>query len=107
MRPSRLGDVARDLSVRKSSPRSPALSQRRKERHTVAGATPVDLDRSLTRRILLGAVTALAVARPLVAGEDPGRLHSLEACSGQILNLLWLIVAFAAAVWFAVTGRET
>ncbi|MFL5341447.1 MAG: O-antigen ligase family protein [Gemmataceae bacterium] len=51
-------------------------------------------------------MTALVVARPLVAGEDPGRLHSAEASSGQILNLLWLVVALAGGVWLARAPRR-
>jgi hypothetical protein len=58
------------------------------------------------RRVLLGAVTALIVARPLVSGEDPGRLHSPEAMSGVILNLLWMIAAFAGAIWLAGSPRN-
>jgi hypothetical protein len=80
------------------------LSLSRKERR-FAILTPADLDRTLPRRILLGAATALLVARPLVSGEDPGRLGSAEACSGQILNLLWLIVAAATAIWLGFSGR--
>ncbi len=41
----------------------------------------------------------MIVARPLVSGEDPGRLRSPEAVSGIILNLLWMVVAFAGAIW--------
>lgn len=67
---------------------------------------PAALDRGdWARRVLLGAVTALIVARPLVAGEDPGRLHSPEAISGVVLNLLWMIVAILGAVWFARSPR--
>lgn len=58
------------------------------------------------RRILLGAVTALVVARPLVVGEDPGRLRALESTSGQTLNLLWLLVAIAAAIWLTRSPRR-
>lgn len=54
---------------------------------------------------MLGAVTALVVARPLVAGEDPGRLQAPEAVSGIILNFLWLIVALGGAVWLALAAR--
>ena len=57
------------------------------------------------RRVLLGAVTTLVVARPLVSGEDPGRLHSPEAASGQILNLLWLLVALGGCIWLARAPR--
>jgi hypothetical protein len=55
--------------------------------------------------VLLGAVTALIVARPLVAGEDPGRLNSPESMSGVVLNLLWMITAILGAIWFARSPR--
>jgi hypothetical protein len=57
------------------------------------------------RRILLGSLTALVVAGPLVAGEDPGHLHSSESLSGIVLNMLWLVVVVAGAVWVAMSGR--
>jgi hypothetical protein len=80
------------------------LSRRRKETHAVdAPRHPMRGERF--RRYLLGAITALVVARPLVAGEDPGRLLALESVSGLILNFLWLIVALAGAVWLAYSGR--
>jgi len=60
----------------------------------------------VARRVLLGAVTALLVARPMALGEDPGRQHSPEAASGVLLNLLWLIAAVAASIWAAATGRS-
>jgi hypothetical protein len=50
-------------------------------------------------------VTALVVARPLAAGEDPGRLHAPEAVSGIVLNFLWLVVALGGAVWLAMANR--
>src|ERR1700722_11529470 len=57
------------------------------------------------RRVLLGAVTALIVARPLVAGEDPGRLHSPESISGIVLNLLGIVAVVVGAVWLARSRR--
>jgi hypothetical protein len=60
----------------------------------------------LFRRVLLGAVTALVVVRPLVSGEDPGRLEATEAVSGLILNVLWLVVALGGAVWLALSPRR-
>ena len=59
------------------------------------------------RRVILGAVTALIVARPLVAGEDPGRLHTPESISGIVLNLLWMITAILGAIWFARSPRTS
>lgn len=80
------------------------MSRRRKEsRERTASEPTVGTD--LGRRVLLGAVAALIVARPLVTGEDPGRLLSPEPTSGLVLNLLWLIVAAVAAVWLARTPR--
>src|SRR5262249_12253892 len=46
------------------------------------------------------------VARPLVSGEDPGRLFRPEATSGLILNLCWLVTAVAAAIWLARSPRK-
>jgi hypothetical protein len=49
---------------------------------------------------LLGLVTALVVARPLVAGEDPGLLLKTPAeTAGLVLTLLWLVAAVGWAVW--------
>ena len=89
---------------RSAPPRSLALSRRRKE--TRSGDGPPDAARGvLAQRVLLGAVTALVVARPLVAGEDPGHAAAPEAVSGLILNVLWLIVALGGAIWLALFGR--
>jgi hypothetical protein len=59
------------------------------------------------RRALLGMVTALLVARPLVLGEDPGLLESLSGISGLILSMLWLVTAVAWAAWRAWFGQGT
>lgn len=77
------------------------MSRRRKEEPILSAPPP---DRF--RRILLGAVTAILVARPVVAGEDPGRLRWLESTSGQTLNLLWLFVAVAASLWLTRSSRR-
>jgi hypothetical protein len=77
------------------------MSRRRKE-HTASPAAAPDR----FRRVLLGAITALLVARPIVFGEDPGRVRALESTASQTLNLLWLAVAAVAAVWFARTTRR-
>jgi hypothetical protein len=55
----------------------------------------------LLRRILLGAVTALVVARPLVPGEDPGRLLIGTGVADQWFTFLWLLVAAGWGVWRA------
>ncbi len=53
------------------------------------------------RRLLLGLVTALIVARPLVLGEDPGLVDHLSGAAGLVLTLLWLVAAVGWAVWRA------
>jgi len=53
------------------------------------------------RRILLGAVTALLVARPLLPGEDPGRTSPLTTAAGPILTSLWLLALVGWAIWRA------
>jgi hypothetical protein len=51
------------------------------------------------RRVLLVAVTALVVARPLVLGEDPG-LSAPQSDNGTfVLSLLWLLVGLGWAAW--------
>src|SRR5262249_37806910 len=51
------------------------------------------------RRVLLGLVTALIVARPLVLGEDPGLLIDLSDSTNMVLSLLWLTAAVGWGVW--------
>src|SRR5262249_18883182 len=53
------------------------------------------------QRALLGVVTALIVARPLLPGEDPGRLLPTTGISGLHLVLLWLMAGVGWAVWRA------
>jgi hypothetical protein len=54
----------------------------------------------LLRRLLLGAITALVVARPLVLGEDPGLLGKhVSNPAGLLLTLLWFVVAVMWAGW--------
>jgi hypothetical protein len=60
-----------------------------------------DARAELLRRILLGFVTALIVARPLVLGEDPGLLDPLSSATGLVLSLLWFVAAVGWAVWRA------
>src|SRR5262245_30348799 len=53
----------------------------------------------LFRRVLLGFVTALIVARPLVATEDPGLRSPLPDPTGMVLTWLWLVALFGWVVW--------
>jgi hypothetical protein len=74
-------------------------------------SSPVTRAASLTgpellRRVLLGLVTALIVARPMVPGEDPGRLIPTTGVAGQVLAVLWLVVGLGWAAWWAWTWRE-
>jgi hypothetical protein len=55
----------------------------------------------LLRRSLLGLVTALIVARPLVLGEDPGLTFRLTDGSNLVLSLLWMAAAVGWAAWRA------
>jgi O-antigen ligase len=57
------------------------------------------------RRGLLGLVTALLVARPLVLGEDPGMLQSGTNTSFLILTLFWFITGLGWAVWRYWSGK--
>jgi hypothetical protein len=83
------------------------LSRRRHEEKAEESDAPALARRGdLFRRVLLGAVTALIVARPLVAGEDPGRLRSPESVSGIFLNMLWITTALAGALWLARSRRQ-
>lgn len=61
-----------------------------------------EVDRAeLTRRIVLGLVTALIVARPLLSGEDPGRTHPATGNAGQDIAFLWLLAAAGWSAWRA------
>src|SRR5262245_26183622 len=56
-------------------------------------------------RVLVGAFAALVVARPLVAGDDPGRLR-LTTGAGPVSFTLWLfLVLIGFAVWRVAFGR--
>lgn len=59
----------------------------------------------LFRRYLLGLVTALIVARPLVLGEDPGILSRFTDTSNLLITLLWLIAATGWAIWHTLAGK--
>ena len=56
--------------------------------------------------MLLGGVTALVVARPLVFGEDPGLLAAPTDTATLVLTFLWLLAGLSYAGWCAVTGRS-
>jgi hypothetical protein len=64
---------------------------------------PLFQDRSaeLLHRVLLGLITVLIVARPLVLGEDPGLTSRLSGGANLVLNLLWFITAVGWACWRA------
>jgi tetratricopeptide (TPR) repeat protein len=53
----------------------------------------------ILRRAVLGLITALIVARPLVRGEDPGFLDPWRDPGAMFLTWLWLVAAFGWAVW--------
>jgi hypothetical protein len=53
------------------------------------------------RRALLGLITALVVAGPLVAGDDAGLLLPWTAPAGLFLTLFWLVALAGWSVWHA------
>src|SRR5262245_7130837 len=59
------------------------------------------------RRVLLGSVTAMIVARPLVLGEDPGQLDPWSDTTNLIMSLLWLLAAVGWAAWRMLSGKAT
>lgn len=60
----------------------------------------------LLERSLIAGLTALIVARPLVSGEDPGRLR-LTAGTGPVsFNFCVLLLLFAATLWRAFHFRQ-
>ncbi len=61
--------------------------------------SPVSPGPEHLRRVLLGMVTALVVARPLVLGEDPGMLAARTGTSHLVLTLLWFLTAVGWAGW--------
>jgi hypothetical protein len=67
----------------------------------------VDPRAEMWRRCVLGLVTALIVARPLVLGEDPGITSTLTNPSGLFLNVLWFVAAVGWGVWRAWSGEAT
>jgi hypothetical protein len=67
-------------------------------------AFPVSLP-ILFERCLIGSFVALMVARPLVAGDDPGRLRLTSGGGSVSLNFFLLLVLLATALWQAVYAR--
>src|SRR5262249_20805857 len=59
-----------------------------------------------SRRVLLGLVTALIVARPLVPTEDPGLRSPLPDPSGMVLTWMWLVALLGWVVWRLWTKRD-
>jgi O-antigen ligase len=57
------------------------------------------------RRFLLGIVTALVVARPLILGEDPGLVYAPMDTGNIILTFLWFVTAVGYAAWCAAFAR--
>src|SRR5207247_472113 len=101
-----------------ATPFQPRSQATVKQRHKPASRSdsPKSLDHQhaamagpeLLRRVLLGAVTALVVARPLVLGEDPGLLlRPWSDAWGLVLTLLWFVTALAGAVWHVWSGQRT
>ena len=78
------------------------MSRRRKEYRAVtapvSAAAPIDLG-ALISRILVGCVAALIVARPLVAGDDPGRVRLTSSGTPLSFNFTVLLVLLAWAGW--------
>src|SRR5207245_2539152 len=89
--------------------RSTVTGRRKRAKETVTqGPEPVRsrAGPEMFRRALLGFVTALIVARPLVLGEDPGIIiHRLTDASNLVLTLLWLAPAVGWAAWRMQAGR--
>lgn len=76
---------------------------------TAAHTTPITnrpTGSQLAERILLGALTALIVARPLVAGDDPGRLRPTSGGGPLWLNLLTLLWVLGWGSWHGITRRR-
>jgi O-Antigen ligase len=57
------------------------------------------------RRLLLGVVTALVVARPFVLGEDPGLNSQLSGAATLIVSMTWLLVAVGTGAWHWWSGQ--
>lgn len=67
---------------------------------------PAFLTAGLGDRVLLGALAALIVARPLVHGDDPGRLRLTTSGGAMTFNLCVWLVFLGFAVWRVVIVRS-
>ena len=76
----------------------------RPQRLSAPKPQPVPLPPVLDR-VLVGAFAALVVARPLVAGDDPGRLRLTSGGGSVSFSLCLLVVLVGFAVWRAAFGR--
>lgn len=86
---------------RSTSTGSPAAAPRPADPPVITGP-------ELLRRLLLGTVTMLIVARPLVLGEDPGLLDRANSNpAGLLLTFLWLIAAAGWGAWRLWTRQRT
>lgn len=83
--------------------RSSITARRSKERSVEAANKAAAAERgpAVLQRVLLGLVTALVVARPLVPGEDPGKLLPGASPADLTLTFLWLLAAVGGAAWWA------
>ncbi|MDW8265374.1 MAG: hypothetical protein RMJ52_08575 [Gemmataceae bacterium] len=72
--------------------RIPTSRRRRLKDRDPASSSLLTQGTTLLHRALLGLTTGLLVARPLVRGDDPGRLIPGLFPTDQVLTLLWLIV---------------
>lgn len=73
--------------------------KKRREQDNTLDISPPVLTANGFRRGLLGVVTALVVARPLVLGEDPGMLNPLTDSAPLFLPFFWLLALLAWAIW--------
>jgi hypothetical protein len=55
--------------------------------------------------VLVGALTALVVARPLVAADDPGRLRLTSGGGSLTLNLFTLLLLLGWSIWNGLSRR--
>lgn len=60
----------------------------------------------LLDRALVGTLAAMVVARPLVAGDDPGRLRLTDGGGPVSFNLVVLLLVIVAAIWRAAYTRN-
>ncbi|HEX3148060.1 MAG TPA: hypothetical protein VHR66_08240 [Gemmataceae bacterium] len=71
---------------------------------TAANSQPVPLA-PLFNRILVGAFAALVTARPLVSGDDPGRLRLTSGSGPVSFTLSMIVVLLGYTVWQVAKGR--